>query len=162
MKLERTMFLIAVVVIIAFAFLPYLGFSDILNPNCGLTGTCTRYISVYSELHRNIYQTWEITELTADTRGPINPQMFALLFPSGEVCVKIKLYENQIVKQSGQVCNPNPMDLAGLDPASSTWGTSWAFMKVPNGNYQVGSQYFDNGNPITGEQKVNVVVDDAA
>lgn len=160
-KLDYIVFILFSLVIVVFAYLPAFGIdaTQITNPNCALTGTCTRYVDVISNLQRTTTQQWVITDVQVNVGGTPNPQPFDIAFPSGQISGEWRLYSSDgKLLQKHRIYNTIVMDLTGLNTEYSNWPHSWEFSKVANGEYSVGVQYYENDKAITGEVKRSVTV----
>ena len=149
-------FLLITLAIIIFAYLPAFGYGagDILQPDCSLTNTCTRYIYTYQHLKHDWTDQWIIDELTVSVRGEPNPPPFSVIGYQGGVRAKIRLYDaqNHLLREDSYA-SPYEMGL------NSEWGFSWTFMRVPNGQYTVGVQYYGlNNEELTGEERRGIDV----
>jgi hypothetical protein len=172
MNTEKIIFILVLLGTVVIAILPMFGV-DIANPDCSLMNTCTRFVKVQSELQVGGYPatTWVINNLQATVGGAPNPPALSLWFPSGDIKVNYNLYKKGTdvkIKPTGEVFNPETMDLTGIDPNYARWNIddpvqpTWMFSGVPNGEYEVGAQFFEKQNnvwvAITGIARVVVVV----
>lgn len=153
--ISKILFTLITLAIITFAYMPALGvnFDNIINPNCSLTGTCTRYIYSWQNLQHTFADQWVITEMTVSVRGEPNPPPFSVIYYTGPVTAKIRLYDAQHkLLQENTYANGFDMGL------NSNWGFGWTFMAVPNGNYQVGVQYYGVNNEVLTNELIRTVV----
>jgi len=152
----KILFTLITFTIIVLAYLPALGvnFDKIINPTCALTNTCTRYIYTWQNVQHTFADQWVITDFSASVRGQPNPPPFSVIYYTGPVTAKIRLYDSNLkLLQENTYSNGFDMGL------NSNWDFGWTFMAVPNGNYQVGVQYYSaTGQALTNERTLTVVV----